>query len=478
LNKNDQDKVLTFLNEHADDEVKKENVQKVSNLVNNMNGIKSYIKGLIKKRVNIDKEKSELEKDKLDDLTKIVTNNLFEDAKKETEQKDKKVEEAPEEGVYTPVKTEEKIDNVVDTLNKLHENDTEKVLNALEQNAKDDKKQKTLSKLRQKVRKVNQLNILVNNMKKNTKAYEKLTEEEINEIAYNFSHDLYYKDKEPTGSLENLIMNENKENKIDDLAESIKKLDKSDQDKALEIISNNAVNDEEKEKANKLSNLVKNIKNMKSYFGKMIKVQLKKDKDKNEDKEDKDKDKGTSHLQPMQGDLNEDEVAKIVDSFWTDLKNSGKDKEKTNDIINNFANIVKEFKPVDQQKAIRILKDKTQKENSNVEDIQNLEKKINDLNKMKNEIESYKNNIIINKKSHPLINKRKKENKLITIPPEDNNDIIIQELEPAKLQQLSNNLIADLNDEEKPSEVSPSIKMRGRAKKKMLMIIRLMISPM
>ena len=47
---------LTFLNDHADDEVKKENVQKVSNLVNNMNGIKLYLKGLIKKRVNITKK--------------------------------------------------------------------------------------------------------------------------------------------------------------------------------------------------------------------------------------------------------------------------------------------------------------------------------------------------------------------------------------------------------------------------------------
>lgn len=97
-----------------------------------------------------------------------------------------------EKGISAPIKTEEKINNVVGILNQLHVNDKEKVLKALEQNAKDDKKQKTLSQLRDKIRKVHQLNILVGSMKKN----EKLTEEEIYEIAYNFSYDLYYKDNQ------------------------------------------------------------------------------------------------------------------------------------------------------------------------------------------------------------------------------------------------------------------------------------------
>ena len=296
-----------------------------------------------------------------------------------------------EKGISAPIKTEEKINNVVGTLNQLHVNDKEKVLKALEQNAKDDKKQKTLSQLRDKIRKVHQLNILVGSMKKN----EKLTEEEIDEIAYNFSHDLYYKDKEPNSSLENLIKNENEENKIDNLAESIKKMDKNDQDKALLIISNYAENDEQKEKAKKLPNLVKNIKNMKSYFCRMIKNQINKDKDKEKD---------VLSIQPLEGDIPDDEIAQIADSFWVDLKNSGNDKERsTNDTIHNFANIVKEFKPVDQEKTVKLLKARTKEENKNIDEIKNLENKINDLNKMKNEIESYKKTLTINKKKISII---------------------------------------------------------------------------
>jgi len=52
-----------------------------------------------------------------------------------------------------------------------------------------------------------------------------------------------------------------KENKIEEFAESIKDLDKEQQDKTLSIIQNNAINDEQKENANKLSNLVKNLNN-------------------------------------------------------------------------------------------------------------------------------------------------------------------------------------------------------------------------
>ena len=172
--------------------------------------------------------------------------------------------------------------------------------------------------------------------KEKPKEKPKLNEEQINEIAYNFSADLYYKEQEPKSSLENLIMNENKENKIGELAKTLKNLDKDAQDKALSIITNNAKNDEQKEKANKLSNLVKNIKNIKSYFGKMIKSQLNKDGDK------KDIEKDVINERPIEGDLHEDEIAKIANSFWLDLNNSGEGKENsTNDIINNFANMVK-----------------------------------------------------------------------------------------------------------------------------------------
>ena len=50
--------------------------------------------------------------------------------------------------------------NMAEILSKLHESDKKKVLNVLEENAKNDRKQKTLNKLRNKMRKINQLRIL------------------------------------------------------------------------------------------------------------------------------------------------------------------------------------------------------------------------------------------------------------------------------------------------------------------------------
>ena len=92
-------------------------------------------------------------------------------------------------------------------------------------------------------------------------------------------------------------------------------------------------------------------------------------------------------------------MMKLRKLLIVDLKNSGNDKERsTNDTINNFANTVKEFKPVDQEKTVKLLKARTKEENKNIDEIKNLENKINDLNKMKNEIESYKKALLLIKK--------------------------------------------------------------------------------
>ena len=252
LNKNDQTKVLTFLKENANDENKKEKIEKVNSLVNSMNGIKQYVKGIIKKRIVKDKnnEKKELEKDKLKDLSENMLNDLYEEDKKD----DDIEKETPGE--------EEKLNNMANKLNKLNENDKKKVLNILEENAKNDKKQKILNNLKNKVRKINHARILSDNMriktdenkesekeKEKEKEKSKLTEEEINDMAYQFSVDLYHKEHKPTNSFEDFIMKENKENKVEEMAESIKKLDKDYQEKALSIINKNAIDDDQEEKA-------------------------------------------------------------------------------------------------------------------------------------------------------------------------------------------------------------------------------------
>ena len=78
LNKKDQTKVLSYLKENANDENMKETIEKVNSLVNNMNGIKQYVKGIIKKRINKDKnnEKKELKEDKLKELSDNMLNYL------------------------------------------------------------------------------------------------------------------------------------------------------------------------------------------------------------------------------------------------------------------------------------------------------------------------------------------------------------------------------------------------------------------
>lgn len=176
---------------------------------------------------------------------------------------------------------------------------------------------------------------------------------------------------------------------MEEIAQSINKLDKETQDKSLTIINNNAKNDEKK-KANKLANLVKNLENMKSYFGKMITRQLNK-----EQKEKKMKmilKKRVNQInilneKPLGWEFYEFEISNLTNSFWDDLNNSKKENiNNVNDISNNFANIIKELKPEDQEKALKLLKDKAINKNNNIEEINNLENEVNNLNKMKEEL--------------------------------------------------------------------------------------------
>ena len=449
LNKNDQKKALSLLEENANDHNKKQKVEKVSNLVNNMNGIKSYLKGIIKKRINR-KENKELGKEKIDHLSQSILNDLF----KEESQLFKNEENFKKEPlVKIPTKVDENLNDINDTLNNHNETDKKRVLNILVNNAKNDKNQEDLKNSENKKRKI--VKLFVNNLKNKKKEKEKpkLSDEEINNIAYQFSSDLYNLEKEPKTSLENLLINENKENKIEEFAESLKSLDKEQQDKALSIIKNNAINEEQKENANKLTNLVKNINNMKSYFGKMIKSKLNK------------KSKFESE-KPLIGDFkNDDQLSKIVNSFWIDLNNSKiNNKDKVYDIINNFANIVKELGPKDQFKIIDLLKQKVKEENINFEEIYNLEKRLNELNNMKNEIESYKNSLINNE------NKKSFENKELEgieeIP--QKKEIIIEKLDSGKLQQLTDDFCNVLNEEEdKPEENKEKpVILRGKLNRK------------
>ena len=448
LNKNDQTKVLKSLKDSSiNDETKKEKVEKVNNLVNNMNGIHSYLKGIIRKRITEDhKEAKELEKDKLNGLINNIINGLFQgqEPKKIEEDKNNNAIEETEDG------TEEKMQNIVNILNNLHENDKNKILNTLEENAKNEKNQEILSKLRKKMKKIKKLNILVSNMKikkdEIKKENPKLSDEDINKIAYDYSSDLYYKEKEPFSSLENLMMKENEKNKINDIAISMKTLDKDDQDKVLKIISNNAINDEQKEKAKKLTNIVSNLNNMKSYFGKMIKDKIKK-----EEKEEEVKEKESENYQelPLERDLHEHEIEELANTYWSDLDKSKINKiNKLDDITNNFANILNELKIGDKEKAVTLLKAKSQKEIDNQEEINKLEKKLNELNDMKLEIESYKKSLLNENKYAFEDKENETNNEQILFQNKENSEIIIEKLEPVELKQLADDLCEELNEEE------------------------------
>ena len=446
LNKNDQTKVLSVLNENANNENKKGQILKVNNLVNSMNEMKQYLKGIMKRRISSGNiEMRELEKDKLDNLTKNILNDLYKN--------DNNDENNKKETSNIPPLIDEKLNNIANTLNKLNENDKKKIINILEENAKNCKRQKTLSDLKNKMTKIYEKKNLDDNStikdgNKEEKEKPKLSDEEIRRMANKISADLYGKGHRATNSFEDIIMNENKENKIKEMAESMKSLDKDTQEKALLIINKNAIDDEQKEKANKLSNLVKNLDNMKIFFGNMIKKEL------NKEEEEKNKN-NILYEQPLEGDLYDDDIRKITNSFLVDLNKYNKNinEENINDIINSYANIIKELKPEDQAKALKILKDKREEEKNKIKGIDNLEKKIIDLNNMKKEIKTYEYSIFKNEINFPTNYEQEEDIE----KPEliENKEIIIEILEEKNKTNLNDE--RDNNKEIKTKEENNKI---------------------
>ena len=208
LNKKDQSKVMKILKADANDKDKEQQYDKLNKLVNNLNNFKLYIKYLVKDRVGDENSKKELPESVLTKISNEIQKNLY--------------EENPET-INTPI--DEKISNSVNIILKLHKNDQEKILDNLKQNAKDDNTKKIYRNLFNMVRFKKRINIIQNNSKPKLPETEKIsyTPEELTTVSEDFAKDLFSEELTPSNETEILLSNQNKDNKVKEIADEIKK---------------------------------------------------------------------------------------------------------------------------------------------------------------------------------------------------------------------------------------------------------------
>ena len=366
LHKRDQEKVKKFLKENAKNPEQQNQVEKLNRLVNNMNGLKLYLRNIIKDRLNQDSQNNELPKTELNKIADDMVKNLY------------KENDTTISNTETPILSiEEKINNNSNKIIKLNEKDQNTILEILKKNAKDEENQNIFKKIRDAVRFKNRAKIIgdIKIKSNDDKKKEKLSNEELDDLTNIYLGDLFEEEQIPKNSTEDLLLKENQENKIKEVAESIKKLNPDDQEKTLKVIEEKAIDDNQKEKAKKLSNLVTNLNNMKSYFGKMLKDNLH---------------LGTSNQkvieqsQPLEGDFHHEEIEILANRFGDDIyKNNN-----TPDSINTVANLIKELNPKDQEKAMFILKTRAKNENA-ITPYNDLETRLANLNNLKNKIQTF-----------------------------------------------------------------------------------------
>ena len=406
LSKNDQEKVLNILKLGAHDKNEKDQCEKLERLVNNMNNMKLYLRTLIKNR-NIDEEKKELPKSEISKISNEMVKNLYESNKIYTNDE-------------TPTPTDEKVNDNANIILKLNKKDQKKVLDNLKRKAKDDNSKNTYKILTTTVNFKNRMETI--NEKSKPLVEEKTitikyTPEELNTVAEDISRELFSEDPTPTNSTEELLINENKDNKMNEIIEQLNKIPQNEHQKIFNIIYSKAENNSQKDQLSKLKNLVKNKNNDQKII---------------ESEEIKNK--------PLEGDLTNEEIETLAKKFGDDIYNNS-----NTTTINNIANLICELDLKDQEKIMDILQKRAEKENE-LKRYNYLTQFLKNLNILKNPNKSeivYLTDIPEVNPYSPILLKQILENNPEKIK-EGDQEILVNELPPETLKELTDSLTDEL----------------------------------
>ena len=345
LNKNDQEKVLFSLYQVKKNKFQKEKINKLNDLIENLNYMRLYLF-----RINKNNLERELDSNELNNIKDDVKSQLFND--NDLDDNDKN------------------IDKIALRLSILNNKDQNDILNEINEKANEFNvnSRKSVDKLNQLVKSMNiakKFSTMVKS-KKNKLLNKTLTDDKIQELAYNLN-DKLIKSKDPTNWTEKLLIDKNEERKIQNLAESINVLDENSKRKTIGFLSQKMVNAKQKNDIEKLKNSII-INNEKSF---------------------NDKNTSTSQYYMTRSigitDLNDFELNLLIEAFSKDLFNEDIiDNNKREENLNLIANLIKELDNENQIKVLTLLeKNPKSKNNDNLKDLDDL---IVELNLLKDGI--------------------------------------------------------------------------------------------
>ena len=353
LNKNDQEKILSTLNDINKNEYQKENINKLRDLVENLNNIRIY-------------------------LFSISQNNLFKENNKDLSSKEL---DRVKSQIFNKkdLNNNNNIDKIALRLSSLSKNDQNNILNEINKKASESNNnisRKSINKLNRALKNIKLIKLFSSTIKKRKSIKKKAYDDnKIKEFNYNI-YDKLTEHKDPTNWTEKLLIDKKEERKLQNLAQSLNYFDKENLRKTAIFANKNIINDKNKNDIEKLKNSLI-MKNDNNFNKNMLSSQY--------------------FMMKSLGiiELNDVEINILKDTFSKDLfTDKIMDINKKEENLNLIANLIKEL---DEENQIKLLEKLENEQNdiNKINLINDLKDRVLKLNLLKDELreEKEENNI-------------------------------------------------------------------------------------
>ena len=389
LNKNDQEKIMSTLNDINKNEYQKENLNKLRDLVENLNNIRIY-------------------------LFSISQNNLFKENNKDLSSKEL---DSVKSQIFNKkdLNNNNNIDKIALRLSSLSKNDQNNILNEINKKASESNNnisRKSINKLNRALKNIKLIKLFSSTIKKRKSIKKKAYDDnKIKEFNYNI-YDKLTEHKDPTNWTEKLLIDKKEERKLQNLAQSLNYFDKENLRKTAIFANKNIINDKNKNDIEKLKNSLI-MKNDNNFNKNMLSSQY--------------------FMMKSLGiiELNDVEINILKDTFSKDLfTDKIMDINKKEENLNLIANLIKEL---DEENQIKLL--------------EKLENEQNDINKI-NLIKDLKDRVLKLNLLKDELREEKEENNINNINNYEDDlieDSILDELDETMTVEISTDEI-DAND--------------------------------
>ena len=331
MNKKDQEKILDTLNNFAKTENQKETMEKLNRLVENLNYMNFYLFNVNRQHMITNSNNSKnIKNADFKNLKNSIMTQIFKDDE--------------DFDFNENIKTSKNMNAIALKLSTLDKNNQKEILSEINKRSNENENKnaiKSIDELNENLKIIKMTNILssVFDKKQKNQKKNKLEDSEIKILADNINNVLV-KDKSPNNHTEQLLYNNHKQEKINQLTKSLITFDEETKKKTINYLSKSIINNNHKKVLNILKDSIMN---------------------KNKINDDKNKSILASRIYMINTlesvELNENELNLLIETFCKDLFNDEKeDVNKKEENMNLICNIIKELDENNQNKVLEKLR--------------------------------------------------------------------------------------------------------------------------